>query len=256
MAGPLISTRWLACSRPNPQARVRLFCFPYAGGGASVFHTWPEKLPTTVEVCAVHLPGRENRLSESPFTCLSPLVHTLTEALLPHLTTPFAFFGHSMGALIAFELARELRRQHGPSPVHLFVSGRGAPQMPPPEPPIHALPEPQFIAKLQHFNGTPKEVLEHPELMQLLIPTLRADFAVCENYPYATDAPIDCSISAFGGLQDRKVSRERLEAWRDQSRASFSLCMFPGDHFFLHAAEPLLLETIAQILLQQLWMIV
>ncbi|MCA1852371.1 MAG: hypothetical protein LC647_08250 [Beggiatoa sp.] len=174
------------------------------------------------------------------------------------MTTPFAFFGHSMGALIGFELARQLRRQHGPSPVHLFVSGRGAPQIPPPEPPIHALPEPQFIAEVQHFNGTPTEVLQHPELMQLLIPTLRADFAVCETYTYTTDAPIDCSISAFGGLQDRKVSRERLEAWRDQSRASFSLCMFPGDHFFLHTAEPLLLETIAQLLLQQqlVWTIV
>lgn len=252
MAGPSISTRWLACSKPNPQARVRLFCFPYAGGGASVFHTWAEKLPTTVEVCAVHLPGREIRLSESPFTRLSPLVHTLTEALLPHLTTPFAFFGHSMGALIGFELARQLRRQHGPSPVHLFVSGREAPQLQSLEPPIHALPEPQFIAELQRFNGTPKEVLEHPDLMQLLIPTLRADFAVCETYTYASDAPIDCSISAFGGLQDHEVSREQLEAWRDQSRASFSLCMFPGDHFFLDTAELLLLETIAQLLLQRL----
>ncbi|MGH8612918.1 MAG: thioesterase II family protein [Gammaproteobacteria bacterium] len=251
MAGPSVSTQWLARSRPNPKARVRLFCFPYAGGGASAFHAWPQKLPTTVEVCAVHLPGRGNRFRESPFTQLSPLVQTLTDALLPHLTPPFAFFGHSMGALIGFELARQLRRQQRPSPIHLFVSGRGAPQIPPPEPPIHALPEPQFIAELQRFNGTPKEVIEHPELMQLLIPTLRADFAVCENYTYATDAPIDCSISAFGGLQDREVSRERLEAWRDQSRASFSLRMFPGDHFFLHTAEPALLETIAQLLVQQ-----
>jgi medium-chain acyl-[acyl-carrier-protein] hydrolase len=153
-----------------------------------------------------------------------------------------------MGALIGFELARQLRRQHGPSPVHLFVSGREAPQLPSPDPPIHALPEPQFIAELQRFNGTPKEVLEHPELMQLLIPTLRADFAVCETYTYTSDAPIDCSISAFGGLQDHEVSREQLEAWRDQSRASFSLCMFPGDHFFLDTAEPLLLKTIAQVL--------
>ena len=188
---------------------------------------------------------------ESPFTRLSPLVYTLTEALLPHLTTPFAFFGHSMGALIGFELARQLRRQHGPSPVHLFVSGREAPQLPSLEPPIHALPEPQFIAELQRFNGTPKEVLEHPDLMQLLIPTLRADFAVCETYTYISDAPIDCSISAFGGLQDHEVSCEQLEAWRDQSRASFSLCMFPGDHFFLDTAEPLLLKTIAQLLLQR-----
>jgi medium-chain acyl-[acyl-carrier-protein] hydrolase len=161
-----------------------------------------------------------------------------------------------MGALIGFELARQLRRQHGLSPVHLFVSGRKAPQLPFPDPPIHALPEPQFIAELQRFNGTPKKVLEHPELMQLLIPTLRADFAVCENYTYTSGAPIDCSISAFGGLQDHEVSREQLEAWRDQSRASFSLYMFPGDHFFLDTAEPLLLKTIARELQQSVRMFV
>jgi medium-chain acyl-[acyl-carrier-protein] hydrolase len=256
MAGSSVSTRWLTCPRLNPQARMRLFCFPYAGGGASIFHTWPNKLPTTVEVYAVHLPGRGNRLREPPFTRLAPLVQALTDVLLPHLTTPFALFGHSMGALISFELARQLRRQHGPSPVHLFVSGREAPQLPSLEPPIHALPEPQFIAELQRLNGTPKEVLEYPELIQLLIPTLRADFAVCETYTYTSDAPIDCSISAFGGLQDHEVSREQLEAWRDQSRASFSLCMFPGDHFFLDTAEPLLLKTIARELQQSVRMFV
>lgn len=254
MAYPSVSTRWLACPRPNPQARIRLFCFPYAGGGASIFNTWPDKLPTTVEVYAVLLPGRENRLTELTFTQLSPLVQTLTEALLPYLTTPFAFFGHSMGALIGFELARQLRWQHGPSPSHLFVSGRGAPQLPPYEPPIHDLPEPQFIAELQRFNGTPKEVLEHPELMQLLIPTLRADFAICETYTYTRGAPIECPISAFGGLQDHRVRPERLEPWRHQSCASFKLRLFPGDHFFLHTAEPLLLMTIARDLQQSVRM--
>jgi medium-chain acyl-[acyl-carrier-protein] hydrolase len=124
------------------------------------------------------------------------------------------------------------------------------------EPPIHALPEPQFIAELQRFNGTLKKVLEHPELMQLLIPVLRADFAICETYTYTSDAPIDCSISALGGLQDHKVNRERLEPWRDQSCASFSLCMFPGDHFFLDTAEPLLLKTIARELQQSVRMFV
>jgi medium-chain acyl-[acyl-carrier-protein] hydrolase len=248
MSGSAVNARWLTCLRRNPAARVRLFCLPYAGGGASIFHSWPDKLSAACEIYAVHLPGRENRLTEPPFTKLSPLVQTLTEALLPRLTTPFAFFGHSMGALIGFELARELRRQQAPSPTHLFVSGREAPQLPSREPPIHALPEPQFIAELQRFNGTPKEVLEYPELMQLLMPALRADFAVCETYTYTNDAPLDCAITAFGGLQDHRVSRERLEPWNDQSRASFSLRMLPGDHFFLHKAEALLLKIIAQIL--------
>lgn len=239
---------WLSSPKANPQAHLRLFCFPYAGGGAPIFRSWPEHLRADIEVCAVHLPGRGSRLTEPPFTRLTALVETLALVLSPHLAKPFAFFGHSMGALIGFELVRELRQNGGPCPVHLFVSGRGAPHLPSTEPPIHSLRGPKFVEALRRYNGTPQEVFEYPELMALLIPALRADFAICETYTYNNGAPIDCSISAFGGLEDQTVGYERLAAWREVSSASFSVHMFPGDHFFLHSAEPLLIKTLTRML--------
>lgn len=243
---PTTTNSWFACPKPNPQASLRLFCFPYAGGRASVFRTWPDDLPTTVEVCPVQLPGRGSRLREAPFTRLLPLVQAIAQAILPHLDKPFAFFGHCVGALVSFELARQLRRQYGLSPAHLFVSGCGTPHIPDPNPPIHALPESAFLEELRRRNGTPQEILEHPEMMQLLLPILRADFAIYETYTYTSEAPLDCSISAFGGLQDHAVSRDHLEAWRDQTSASFLLRMLPGDHFFLQTAQLLLLRTLSR----------
>ncbi len=237
---------WISCPRPNPQARLRLFCFPYSGAGASIFYTWLDTLPATIEVCPIQLPGRGTRLAESPFTRLAPLVQDAAQALLPYLDKPFAFFGHSLGALVSFELARHLRRQHGLSSVHLFVSGHNAPQIPDRDPPVHTLPEPEFVEKLRCLNGMSKGVLGNTELMQLLLPILRADFAVCETYIYEADEPLDCPISAFGGLRDEYVSRDQLEAWHEQTRASFSLRMFPGDHFYLNTDRSLLLRTLAQ----------
>lgn len=189
-------------------------------------------------------------MSLAPFTRLSPLVQAIAHALLPHLDKRFAFFGHSMGGLISFELARLLRRDYGLSPVHLFVSGCSAPQIPDSDPPIHALPEPAFLEELFRLNGTPEAVLENAELMQLLLPTLRADFAVLETYVYAPEPPLNCPITAFGGLQDREVSCDCLEAWREQTNATFSLQVFSGDHFFLHSAQPLLLQVLFQELHQ------
>lgn len=240
------TSRWLAHVRPNPHASLRLFCFPYSGANAAIFATWADVLPAAVEVCPVQLPGRGMRLGEPPYTALDPLVEATAHALLPYCDKPFAFFGHSMGALVSFELARYLRAAHGLQPVHLLASGHSAPQLPDRDPPLHTLPEPEFEAKLRELNGTPPEVLEHTELRQLLFPILRADFAVCGTYSYRPDAPLDCSITALGGLQDPQVRRADLEAWREQTRATFVLRMFPGDHFFLQSARPLLLETIAR----------
>jgi medium-chain acyl-[acyl-carrier-protein] hydrolase len=237
---------WVICPKPNPLSSLRLFCFPYAGGGALNFRTWSQGLPVSVEVCAVELPGRGKRIWEAPFTQALPLVQAIAHALLPYLDKPFAFFGHSMGALVSFEVARLLRREYGIAPVHLFVSGRSAPQLPAKEPPIHALPEPAFIEELRRLNGTPEAVLENVELMELLLPILRADFAVLETYVYATEPPLQCPITAFGGLQDVKVSVDRLEAWRQQTSADFSRQMLPGDHFFVQSAQPLLLQFLSR----------
>lgn len=240
------SDRWLACRTQKPHARLRLFCFAYAGGSAAIFRTWSDGLPADVEVCPVQLPGRGRRLLEPPFTQLSPLVHTLAHALFPLLDKPFALFGHSLGALVSFELARQLRKQYGLHPVCLFVSAGRAPQIPHRDLPMHALPEEEFVAKLRRLNGTPTEVFEHAELMEIVLPLLRADFAVYETYVYASEPPLSCPISTFGGFQDRNVSHGDLEAWRDQTTGSFASRMFPGDHFFLSANEPLLLQVLSQ----------
>jgi medium-chain acyl-[acyl-carrier-protein] hydrolase len=246
MKTTLTRNSWVKCPKPNPKAQLRLFCFPYAGGWSLSFRTWPDNLPTTVEVCPIELPGRGTRLSEAPLTRLEPLIEKLTQALLPYLDRPFAFFGHSMGGLVCFQLARFLRQNYGLIPSHLFVSGRGAPHFPRQEPPIHGLPEPDFLEELRRLNGTPEAVLAHLELRSLLLPALRADFAILETYVYTPAPPLDCPITAFGGLQDLEVTCEKLEAWRVQTSASFSLQMIPGDHFFLHSAETFLCQLLSQ----------
>jgi medium-chain acyl-[acyl-carrier-protein] hydrolase len=237
---------WIAFRQPNPQARLRLFCFPYAGTGAALFRIWPNGLPAYVEVCPIQFPGRGTRLTEAPFTQLSLLVQALVQVLRPLLNKPFAFFGHSLGALVGFELARELRRRFGVQPVHLFVAAACAPQIPPRHQPIHALPDVDFLEELRHLNGTPGELLQHAELMQIMLPILRADFAVYETYAYSPEPPLACDISGLGGLQDRRVCRDDLDGWREQTTASFSLRMLPGDHFFLNTAQQMLLQVLTQ----------
>jgi medium-chain acyl-[acyl-carrier-protein] hydrolase len=223
-----------------------LFCFPYAGGSSLGFRSWPDQLLPDVEVCIVQLPGRGPRIREAGFTELDPLVDAIGQALLPRMDRPFVFFGHSMGAMIGFELARYLRRQGRRLPRHLFVSGRRAPQIIDPSPHTYDLPEAEFIKELRRLNGTPTEVLEHADLMSLMMPILRTDFAVCQTYEYKPGPPLDCPISAYGGVQDPQVPKDYLEGWKEQTSALFTLKMFPGDHFFIHSDQALLLRALSQ----------
>ena len=214
---------------------------------------WSDDLPLFVEVCPIELPGRGMRFGEHPFTQLEPLIQSLSQAILPSLTKPFVFFGHSMGALVSFELTRLLCQKHPLNPLHLFVSGHRAPHIPDPDPPINLLPEPEFLKELRRYNGIPDEVFNNTELMQVFIPTLRADFAVVETYAYAPSLPLNCPITVFGGIQDWKTNRDNLEAWQEQTHARFSLQFFPGDHFFLHSARSLLLQSLTKQLRLLIW---
>lgn len=249
-AAPVSSkSAWLPFYQPAPQARLRLFCFPYAGGSAQVYRPWQEVLPVDVQVCEVQLPSRWNRLREPPFTRVASLVTAAVKDLRPYLVEPFAFFGHSLGALVAFEIARALRRQRCPGPVHLYVSGRRAPQIPYAwqDPPLYTLPDSEFLERLTvHYQGVPEKVQQDQELMRLMLPILRADVEAYATYTYAPEPPLDCAISVFGGLDDRTTTAENLEAWREQTSSSFTLERFPGDHFFINDANNRFLNVLGK----------
>ena len=247
-SSPSTAQLWFPSLGSNPKAEIRLFCFAYAGAGMSVFRDWSEVLPPEIEVCPIQLPGRGTRIQETPFHRLQPLVQTLTPLIQEQTDLPFAFFGHSLGALISFEVVRQLRRDSDPNPVHLFVSGSRAPQLPDLDPPIHRLPDPRFQEKLRQLQGTPEAILQDDAMMERLLPALKADFALLETYFYTNAAPLDIPITAFGGQQDSKVSQAELSEWREQTHQDFQLQMFAGNHFFLHSASPALGHTIGQAL--------
>jgi medium-chain acyl-[acyl-carrier-protein] hydrolase len=232
--------------QPNSTAHMRLFCFPYAGGRAAIYRDWMNRLPGGIEVVPIELPGRGMRMAESPQTRIEPAVRALAETLSPLLDRPFAFFGHSMGALISFELSRLLYREYRVAPEVLMVSAHRAPQLPDLETPTYLLPHDLFVQKLRYLNGTPPEVLEHPELLAYLVPLLRADFEVCNTYSYRPGEILPCPIAAFGGLQDPSVTVAQLQGWQNQTSAEFSLEMLPGDHFYLNESRHLLLRLIRQ----------
>lgn len=211
-----------------------------------IFQRWVDKMASSVEVCPVQLPGRGNRIRETPFTQMTPLVESLAEGLSPYLEGPFAFFGHSLGAIVSFELALKLQRETGKLPIHLFVSGRRAPHIPRQHPITYNLPDNEFVEELKRLNGTPKEVLEHSELMQLMLPVLKADFEISETYKHSGGPLRGCPITAFGGKQDEEAPPHYLEAWHEHTTGPFKQRMLPGDHFFLHASEQLLLAALNQ----------
>lgn len=245
-AAPSRFNAWITSPTPNPMAAVRLFCFPFAGGGASVFRTWGKTLGQAVEVCPVQLPGRESRFRDAPYTDLSALVDVLAEQVGAYDDKPFALFGHSMGSLLAFELTRGLRRRGGPRPVALFVSAHRAPHLPLRRNPLCDLPEPEFIAGVRRLGGFPEGVLESRELLDFLLPPLRADLALCDRYRHAPEAPLDCPFHLYAGRRDAEVMPYEVDAWREHTTGPAELRVFPGDHFFLRSDAEALLQAIRQ----------
>ncbi|OHB80584.1 MAG: hypothetical protein A2W31_10510 [Planctomycetes bacterium RBG_16_64_10] len=252
MAKATFPNHWLRCYQRRPAAQLRLLCFSYAGGGASVFRTWGEHLPEQVEVTAVQLPGREDRFREQPFRHLGKLVDALTPIVAEHADIPLAFFGHSMGGLIVFELTRNLRRTRGPMPKWLFISARWAPDLPDFLPPIIDLADSELVRELQdRYGGFPSAIAADPDLQALFLPIVRADLELIKSYVYRPELPLDCPISVYGGLGDA-IARSSLAAWRAQTTAAFRLSMLPGDHFYVNAATAALVRLIATEL-TELW---
>ncbi len=239
------SGAWFPPAAPGSGARFRLFCFPFAGAGASAFRGWAEAMPPGVLLAAARPPGRESRLAGAPLREMSALVGALGEAIQPLLDLPFAFYGHSMGAAVAFELARLLRQGGRALPEALLVSGARAPRyrqghVPPPEP-----SEEEFLEELERLEGLPGHVRNSPELLRVVLPALRADTALYRAYVYEAGRPLGCSIRAYGGEQDANISREHLEAWAKETSGDFSLRMFPGGHFFIDTARAEFLSALA-----------
>ena len=245
---PVIDTRLFVRPKEKPEARLQLFCFPHAGGAASAYHRWGAALPA--EVIAVQLPGREGRMNERPATSLGRLAIAIADAMqvdrLVRQTGRFAFFGHSMGALLAYETARALRRQGLRLPVHLFVSGRTAPDYIPDEPLLHGLDDDTFVDELdRRFGGLPAVVRNEPELMALFLPVLRADLTMLETHVYQPEPPLEVPLSAYAGAGDTRASLSLMNDWAAFSTAWRGARQFSGGHFFIHEASSLLLPALA-----------
>ncbi|HKR15371.1 MAG TPA: alpha/beta fold hydrolase [Pyrinomonadaceae bacterium] len=251
MSSTRVTNPWVFIRTVRPQARLNLVCFPYAGGGAQIFNSWQAAF-SDVQICAVQYPGRGSRVKETPFTDCQLLVEAFIPHLLPLLNKPFAFLGHSMGAIIAYEVARRLQQEHGLQLERLFVSGRRAPQTVVQEPPTYNLPDPEFMEELRRLNGTPQAVLDHPELMQLMLGIIRADFTLTQTYKYTPGPKLNCPISVFGGLEDVDVTREQLDGWCELTNNRCSVQMFEGDHFFIQTNDKPVLRTVSEQLIRRI----
>jgi medium-chain acyl-[acyl-carrier-protein] hydrolase len=225
---------WRVLTPRRSDVALRLFCFPHAGAGPSAYAAWARCFPESVEVVGVHLPGRETRISEPSLTALGDMVAAVVPQLKPLFDRPFAFFGHSMGALMAFEVARALQAAGGPLPTHLFVSGRRAPDAAVPDEPLyHRLATADLVERVRAMGGVPEEILEDEELVSLLVPIFRADFMATQTYTYRHRPPLRCPITTLAGDADALTSPALLDGWARQTCGPFRAHVFPGGHFFL-----------------------
>lgn len=237
--------RWILCNDVNPEARIRLLCFPFAGGGTLPYRKWGSGLPSSVEVCSVLLPGRGSRLSEPPIHDLPTMTEQITVNVVPLLDKPIVFFGHSMGAMLAFETARALRRRGCPLPQLMFLSGCGAIHRPSTYGPMSHLSDDDLIAELNsRFQQIPPKMVQHKALRKMILPMLRGDMTAVDNYVYQDEPPFNMPIVTFGGVEDG-ISAESLIEWAQHTTGSAEHHMLPGGHFFINSARTQLLETMS-----------
>ena len=239
---------WFPFGKPSLRARQTIFCIPFAGGSAAVYRPLAELMPPDIEVCPIELPGRATRIREQPFTHATLLATAIAQALRPFVHRPYSIFGYSLGALMALEVARQIRREQRPLPEHLFVAARHAAHLPSPHPTRYKRTDAELIEELRHLGGTPAEVLANQDLLQFLLPFLRADFTLDDTYEHQNEPALCCPLTAFGGLEDPGVSRPSLEAWRVHSTGVCRAYLYPGGHFFIPEAWPRIAEAICSAL--------
>ena len=239
------SGKWLIYRREPGVTTLRLFCFPFGGGGASVFSSWQKGMPTGVEICPVQPPGREGRIAEPPITRVPQLVSLLLEALAPYFDRPFALYGHSLGALTAFELARQLRRQGLRLPEGLFASGHPSPDLPRRRPFVSHLARPEFVEAMRNHFEVPSELLDSKEIMDFVFPALRADYELVETYVYQEEPPFAFPFSIFGGSRDPEATETELLAWKKHTTGAFRMTALDGNHMFINTARESLVRELA-----------
>lgn len=224
---------WVHIFTANPGAPLRLVCFPHAGGAAQFFRAWGTQLPA-VEVLAIQPPGRWSRRGERPFRRLDALATAAADALVRELDRPYALFGHSLGALVAFEVARLYRGRGLQLPRRLVVSSRAGPQIPLARAPLHELAGERLVAEVRdRYGGIPEQVLADPDLLELMLPVLQADMEVYETYVHHDEPPLPVPVTAIAGDEDPLVDRDGLRAWGEQTSAGCTVHRLPGGHFYL-----------------------
>lgn len=237
---------WISRPRKRPEASFRLFCFPRAGGGVASFRNWPEDCHPEIEVALIQPPGRENRLREAPLRTMESLVSSVCDAMTELLDRPYALFGHSLGAKVAFETSRELRQRGLPEPVCFFAAASAGPAVPWIHPLLHSLEDLALLQEIQRrYGGVPQGILADRELWPFLVPALRADLTILETYRYAENPPLSCPITCFCGTGDAMTPESEAAEWRSQTSAEFRLQILPGDHFFPLQERPRVLKQIA-----------
>jgi medium-chain acyl-[acyl-carrier-protein] hydrolase len=245
--------QWCVCLHRAASPRFRIICFPYAGAGVSVFRPWATMVPPWLDLYGLQPPGRENRVAEPLCSDLEEIVRPASEIIreLSDDGVPTVFFGHSLGALVAYCVAERILRQGGLVPRHLVVSACSAPHRRGVIPPIHELPDSSFIEWLSGLGGTPQQVWSDLRLREMVLPVLRADFRLFASFDSDRVSRITTPITAFGGFDDGAVPYDGLAAWRDLTSGDFAHFMLPGDHFFLNSARQLLVSRIVRILSKQ-----
>ncbi|UXI66277.1 thioesterase II family protein [Tahibacter amnicola] len=242
----MTSSPFLVTPRPNPTARSRLVVFPYAGGGAAVFYHWLDRLPLDIELSIVRLPGRESLVDTAPFRDSQRAASHIADTLVSSDRRPVACFGHSLGALMAYETVRELRRRGGQLPYLLMLSGRSAAHVPMRREPVFNLPRTAFFAQLVAMGGMPEEMLALPELLEFVEPTLRADLAINDTYQHVIEPPLAVPFVTFAGRQDGDFPESDIARWAELTSLSFRQHAFDGGHFFINTHRDELLRWVVQ----------